>query len=92
MKSHNNPFEEINSHLLEILERLNNISANPPPLQSIEIITQEELCKRLMISKPTVIRWVKKKKIPEIRIGALVRYNYPSVINALEAKKTNNYE
>lgn len=87
MNSLNNPFEEINSHLLEILERLKNISANPPPAEAIEIITQEELCNRLMISKPTVIRWVKKKKIPEIRIGSLVRYNYQSVINALEGKK-----
>jgi excisionase family DNA binding protein len=87
MNSLNNPFEVINSHLLEILDRLNNISANPPPVETIEIITQEELCNRLMISKPTVIRWVKKKKIPEIRIGSLVRYNYQSVINALEGKK-----
>jgi len=86
MTSSKNPFEEINTHLIEILERLNNISANPPP-NIIEIITQEELCKRLMISKPTAIRWVKKKKIPEIRIGSLVRYNYQSVINALEGKK-----
>jgi excisionase family DNA binding protein len=37
-----------------------------------------------MISKPTLIRWVKKKKIPVIRIGDLVRYNYYKVINALE--------
>jgi len=78
-----NPFEVIDQQLKDILERLNNISANPPP-QVIEIITQDELCKRLMISMPTLIRWVKKKKIPVIRIGDLVRYNYHKVINALE--------
>jgi excisionase family DNA binding protein len=83
-----NPFEVINQQLKDILERLNNISANPPP-QVTEIITQDELCKRLMISKPTVIRWVKKKKIPSIRLGRSVRFNWQSVINALEGEKYN---
>lgn len=83
MNKFNNQFEEQNILLKDILERLNNISANPPPKQ-IEIITQDQLCKRLMISKPTLIRWVKKKKIPQMQIGDLVRYNYFSVINALE--------
>jgi len=78
-----NPFGVIDQQLKDILERLNNISANPPP-QSIEIITQEELCRRLMISRFTLLRWVKKKKIPQIRIGGVIRYNYYKVINALE--------
>jgi excisionase family DNA binding protein len=81
-----NPFEVIDQQLKDILERLNNISANPPP-QTIEIITQDELSKRLMISKPTLIRLVKKKKIPLIRIGRSVRYNWQSVIEALESPK-----
>ena len=85
----NNPFECINQQLKDILDRLNNISANPPP-QAIDIITQDELCKRLMISKPTIIRWVKKKKIPTIRIGRSVRFNWQSVIEALESHK-NKY-
>jgi excisionase family DNA binding protein len=89
MNSLNNPFEEINSRILEILERLNNISAKPPP-NSIEIITQDELSKRLMISKPTLIRWVRKKKIPLIRIGKSVRYNWQAVIEALESPKSKN--
>lgn len=84
-----NPFGIIDQQLKDILERLNNISANPPP-QSIEIITQDELCKRLMISKPTIIRWVKKKKIPHIRIGRSVRFNWQSVIEALESQKNKN--
>ena len=84
-----NPFDSISQLLNDILERLNNISANPPP-QTIEIITQDELCKRLMISKPTVIRWVKKKKIPSLRIGRSVRFNWQTVIEALESQK-NKY-
>ncbi len=81
-----NQFESISQILNDILERLSNLSANPPP-QTVEIITQDELCKRLMISKPTVIRWVKMKKVPSIRIGRSVRFNWQSVINALEGKK-----
>ena len=78
-----NSFVSIGQTLNDILNRLDKMSANPPP-QVIEIITQDELCKRLMISKPTLIRWAKKNKIPQMRIGDLVRYNYYSVINALE--------
>ena len=81
-----NPFYNISIHLREILNIMDNINNNSPPEYN-EIITQDELCKRLQISKPTVIRWVKKKKIPEIKIGGLVRYNYPSVIKALETYK-----
>jgi len=84
-----NPFEAISQQLSNILERLNNISANPPP-GAVEIITQDELCKRLMISKPTIIRWAKKKKIPLIRIGRSVRFNWQSVIEALESKENKN--
>jgi excisionase family DNA binding protein len=84
-----NPFETISQQLSNILERLNNISANPPP-RAVEIITQDELCKRLMISKPTIIRWAKKKKIPLIRIGRSVRFNWQSVIDALESQKNKN--
>jgi len=83
MENNKYNFDLLMAGINTILEKLNNISANPPP-QVIEIITQDELCKRLMISKPTLIRWVKKKKIPVIRIGDLVRYNYYKVINALE--------
>jgi excisionase family DNA binding protein len=78
-----NPFYQISIQLQEIQNKLNGFNINSPP-DKLEIITQDELCKRLMISKPTVIRLVKKKKIPEIRIGSLVRYNYQSVIKALE--------
>jgi excisionase family DNA binding protein len=52
----------------------------------IEIIDRTELCKRLAITEPTAIRWEKKKKIPAIRIGSSVRYNWHSVVNNLEKK------
>jgi hypothetical protein len=51
-----------------------------------EIISRDELCKRLNISPPTAIRWSKKKLIPCFRIGSSIRYNWPKVIEALEKK------
>lgn len=53
-----------------------------------EIINREELCKRLSITRPTVIRWERKGTIPCFRIGSNVRYNWKSVIEALEKQKT----
>ena len=49
-----------------------------------EIIDRKELAKRLNITEPTIIRWEKKKKIPAIRIGSSVRYNWKGVIKSLE--------
>ena len=51
---------------------------------SPEIIDRPELRKRLNLTEPTVIRWEKKGKIPSIRIGSCVRYNWPEVVKALE--------
>jgi hypothetical protein len=81
----NNPFEEIIERFDKLEERFLalNTSTNPP---TIEIIDRDELCRRLSITEPTVIRYEKKKIIPAIRIGSSVRYNWPSVVNALEKK------
>ena len=49
-----------------------------------EIINRKELAERLDITEPTIIRWERKKKIPVIRIGSAVRYNWKAVIASLE--------
>ncbi len=70
-----------------LIENSLNKILNSKPQQSInEIIDREELCKRLALSEPTIIRYQKKKKIPFFTIGNSVRYNYPAVIEALESK------
>ena len=53
------------------------------PLQE-EIIDRKELRRRLNITEPTVMRWEKRKKIPVIRIGSSVRYNWSAVVKSLE--------
>lgn len=81
-----NPFETI----IELLNELKGmlVSADDiTPQQAIEIIDRHELCKRLSITEPTAIRWEKKGKIPSMRIGSSVRYNWQAVIKALERSK-----
>jgi hypothetical protein len=58
----------------------------PAQPQRIELIDREELCRRLAISEPTVIRYEAKGKIPAIHLGAIRRYNWPKVVEALESK------
>ena len=52
-----------------------------------EIIDRGELCKRLNITEPSVIRWEKKGRIPRIEIGSSIRYDWNKVLEALETKK-----
>jgi predicted DNA-binding transcriptional regulator AlpA len=52
-----------------------------------EIIDQKELCKRLSISVPTAIRYGQDGTFPTLRMGGAVRYNWPSVIKALESQQ-----
>lgn len=49
-----------------------------------EIIDRKELAKRLNITTPTIIRWEKKKKIPVMRVGSAIRYNWKAVVKSLE--------
>ena len=81
-----NPFDQIFQDLQDIKSKLEKPFASPiiPPA---EIISRDELCKRLGITEPTSIRWGKKNVIPYFRIGSSIRYNWPKVIEALEGKK-----
>jgi predicted DNA-binding transcriptional regulator AlpA len=79
-----NPFEEILLELTEIKGQISTLkSSSTPPT---EVIDRPELLKRLGISEPTAITWGKKGIIPEMRIGSNVRYNWPSVVLALESQ------
>jgi hypothetical protein len=80
-----NPFEDLFQRLANIEEKLSTLKV-PASEPAPEIIDRNELCRRLNITAPTAIRWEKKGKIPTVRIGSSVRYNWPSVIKALESK------
>jgi predicted DNA-binding transcriptional regulator AlpA len=79
-----NPFELIQEQLGKIENKLTEISNIKSQQATKEIIGREELCKRLAITEPTVIRYEKKGKIPRLSIGSSIRYDWGAVIEALE--------
>lgn len=80
-----NPFDEISERLKRIEQILSESKDNN--CKHIEVIDQDELAKRLAVTKPTIITWEKRGKIPSLRLGASVRYNWPAVIESLENPK-----
>ena len=82
-----NPFDII-IEKLESIEKMLSESGKVLPLPTIEIIGTKEMCRRLAITEPTLIRWRSKGKIPAFNVGSSVRYNWHSVIDALENLKT----
>lgn len=71
--------------LVEIIQgALRKELTEKPSFEKAEIINRDELCKRLDITEPTVIRWEKKGAIPCFRVGSSVRYNWTDVIEALK--------
>ncbi|MEJ6980740.1 helix-turn-helix domain-containing protein [Pedobacter sp. P351] len=52
-----------------------------------EVITGEELCKRLDLTIQTLIRWRQKGKIPFLQVGSSIRYDFNKVLEAIEVSK-----
>lgn len=50
----------------------------------VELISPEELCKRMNISIPTQIRLRKKGKLPFIEAGNQIRYDWNKVLENLK--------
>lgn len=61
-------------------------SNSPAPVKPVEIIDRKTLISRLDISEPTAIRWQQKGKIPYLKIGSAIRYEWHSVVEALTVK------
>lgn len=76
--------EELTTLIESAIKRTLNTSQE---VSTTEIISREELCKRLKITEPTAIRWGKKGKIPFFCIGSNVRYNWQKVLDSLENQK-----
>lgn len=70
--------------IAEVFKELTANSSSPPTKE--EIIDRTELCRRLNLVEPTIIKWEKKGKIPSLRVGSAVRYNWHKVLQALEKK------
>ena len=65
------------------IENMPKSKPEPEP----EIMTGEELCKKLDVTIQTLIRWRHKGKIPYLQIGSSIRYDFNKVLDALEVTK-----
>jgi hypothetical protein len=52
-----------------------------------EILTGQQLSERLAVDVQTLAKWREKGKIPYLRLGAAIRYDFNKVIAALEVTK-----
>ena len=72
---------------LEMMQwAIENMPKSKPEPQP-EIMTGEELCKKLGVTIQTLIRWRHKGKIPFMRIGSSIRYDFIKVLEAIEVGK-----
>jgi excisionase family DNA binding protein len=49
-----------------------------------ELIKEDELCKRLSLSRTTISTYRRNNKIPYLKVGNNIRYEYEKVVKALE--------
>jgi len=49
-----------------------------------EVIREDELCKRLSLSRTTISTYRRNNKIPYLKVGNNIRYEYEKVLKALE--------
>lgn len=78
--------DEMRALILDVAKEV--LAANAPaPEKPKEIIDRKTLISRLDISEPTAIRWQQKGKIPYLKIGSAIRYDWHSVIEALTVRK-----
>ena len=83
-----NDVPRILCELLLKIENLEKLITVPAGVKlNDEIIDTRELCKRLDVTEPTIIRWRKKGVVPFFTIGSSVRFNFEDVMDALKAKK-----
>lgn len=53
------------------------------------LLNKRSLALKLGISKRTVDAWMKKKRLPFIKVGKTVRFRWPDVLEKLNAFRVN---
>ncbi len=93
----NNPIKDLVSSIIEpslkriveqsetrILDKLSNFETQSP---KDDLITPDEVCKRLQISRTTLWNYENKGYLNSKGIGARRYYNWNEVVEALQSKK-----
>lgn len=58
-----------------------------PPEERIELMTAEQVCKVLGVTKATLHRWKEQGQIPFYQIGGLIRYDLNKLLKIKETKR-----
>ena len=53
-------------------------------IQDEEILTESQLCERLNLTRTTISRYRKENKIPYLKVGNNIRYEYNKVLKSIE--------
>ena len=53
-------------------------------LHETELITKNELANRLKVSTRTISQWMSLRRLPHLKIGKSVRYDWRAVVSHLE--------
>ena len=77
---------ELQQQVQQLQQQVQQLQHEPPP---VELINGRQLCKRLQISEPTLIRWREAGRIPYLAIGGAYRYDLNAVIKALKQGGTH---
>ena len=67
----------------QLLDRLEVLSQSSKTVNTQELISREELAKRLKITVRCIINYEKKNILKPLRIGTTIRYNWEQVIKLM---------
>ena len=72
--------DSVNVCLKGLPENQFSLKGNQPKT----ILDTDQLMEKLGVTRPTISRWRKEKKIPFIQAGSVIRYDLDKVLEALE--------
>ena len=52
-------------------------------IEDDEIVSENQLCERLNLSRTTISRYRKENKIPYLKVGNNIRYEYNKVLKSI---------
>jgi len=77
-------YPELEHSLEKLIEKSFNSQNSNNKTLSPDIKTGDEVCEKLGITIQTLIRWRQKGKVPYLKLGSSIRYDFNKVIEALE--------
>jgi len=67
----------------QLLDRLEALSQPNRTFNTQELVTREELAKRLKVTVRCIINYEKKEIIKPLRLGTIIRFNWEDVIKIM---------